>query len=71
MKGFRTKLREARRLCAQGKLREADQVFQEIEDGLNLDFNLQQEKKHAKRRNSNQGYDYAEPAPSRFVPPWD
>lgn len=52
MKGLRTKLRECRALVARGKLREADAIFQEIEDGLDIDHNLKQAKNEMRKARS-------------------
>lgn len=49
MKGLRTYLRQCRKLTAQGKLREADAIFQLVEDGLDQDHNLKQAKKDRNR----------------------
>jgi len=49
VKGLRTKLREARKLVAQSRLREADQILGEIDAGLDLDHQRKQEKKDTRR----------------------
>lgn len=49
MKGLRTYLRQARKLTAQGKLREADSIFQIIEDGLDIDHLAKEIRKEEQR----------------------